>query len=105
MKTEELVFPVTVETFIAHQEELAGGKLNDDVRRAEEAWVPVVNAAYSDGLRADTAALHEDIAKMDGFIANHIADPDLVRFLKSCRWWIVYARSRGRHNAESGVVA
>lgn len=56
-------FPVSPEEFIAYQEQLAGRKLTGHEREATAAWVEGFNLSYEDGLKQDTDALEDSLAK------------------------------------------
>lgn len=103
MKIEDLKFPVTLEAFAAYQEERLGLELGGNVRKAMDAWLPVINAAYADGCYEDSAALQKDLAMMDDMISGSVG-PVLQRLLRSCRWWIAYAWGCGRRDAEKAVA-
>ena len=99
MKINELVFPVTPEALAAYQEAGMGRSLYSNEREALAAWVPVLNMSYEDGCAGDKNGLLESVDRLDGLIHRSEGNPVLLRFLKACRLWTVYAWKQGREGA------
>ena len=95
-----ITFPTTNEAFISHQEQLAGRKLAEHEREATAAWVEGFNLSYEDGLKQDTDALEDSLAKMDELITRRDNSPAVRDILRVCRRWIITAWKQGFHDAE-----
>ena len=98
-------FPVSPEEFIAYQEQLAGRKLTGHEREATAAWVEGFNLSYEDGLKQDTDALEDSLAKMDELITRRDNSPAVRDILRVCRRWIITAWKQGFHDAEERSLA
>ena len=98
-------FPVSPEEFIAYQEQLAGRKLTGHEREATAAWVEGFNLSYEDGLKQDTDALEDSLAKMDELITRRDNSPAVRDILQVCRRWIITAWKQGFHDAEERSLA
>ena len=98
-------FPVSPEEFIAYQEQLAGRKLTGHEREATAAWVEGFNLSYEDGLKQDTDALGDSLAKMDELITRRDNSPAVRDILRVCRRWIITAWKQGFHDAEERSLA
>lgn len=93
-------FPVSPDDFAAYQEKLHGEPILHQMREALNAWVPVLNGVYHDGLKNDHAALECQLKRMDCFIEQNSTSPNLVKFLETAKSWIVYAWGQGRAQHE-----
>ena len=98
-------FPVSPEEFIAYQEQLAGRKLTGHEREATAAWGEGFNLSYEDGLKQDTDALEDSLAKMDELITRRDNSPAVRDILRVCRRWIITAWKQGFHDAEERSLA
>lgn len=96
MKMSELTFPVTPEAFIAYKEAGIARKITDNERETLAEWVAVYNQSYEYGKTGDAEALVESVDKIDELISKREGSPALVRVLRSCKWWIIYAWEQGR---------
>ena len=95
-----ITFPVTPETFIAHQEQLLGQEMGDTDRAFMSAWAEFFNLSYEDGLKQDHAALEDSLVKMDELITWRDNSPAVQDILQVCRRWIITAWKQGFHDAE-----
>ena len=89
-------FPTTPELFTVCQEKLTGRELTEIEQEVTAIWVPIFNKSYEDGKAQDKQALLESIDRMDKLITEHGEDEFFGSFLKSARWWIIYAWEQGR---------
>ena len=89
-------FPVSPDDFAAYQEQLRGEPIPARMREALDAWVPVFNDSYRDGLENDLEALELGTGRMDYLIERHDASPILADFLKASKRWIIYAWKQGK---------
>lgn len=91
-----LTFPTTPELFTAHQEQLVGWELGQELKDAIAGWVQMFNESYESGKAQDKQALSESVDRVDKLITEHGEDEFFGSFLKSARWWIIYAWEQGR---------
>lgn len=92
-------FPVTLEAFIAYQTELAGCTPTAKVKALIEAWLPVINDAYEDGLKGDSDSLKRDLVLLEGFIKKHEGLDGVIHFIEATRYWLAEAWDHG-HKAQ-----
>lgn len=101
MKKEAPIFPVTPANFTAYQASEIGRELNEDETEAVEAWIPVLNDSYEEGRQGGREGLISGCEKMDEYIeAQSVGNPVVTRFLRSMRWWIIYAWDQGNKGRE-----
>ena len=93
-------FPVSPDDFIAYQEKLRREPIPHQMREALNAWGPVLNASYQDGLENDLEALKQGVDRMNYIIERHSASPTLGKFYKTAKTWIIYSWCCGRAQHE-----
>ncbi len=81
-----ITFPATLETFVADQERMIHRKLSATEREATAAWLEIFNDVSVGNLDGATA-----LEKID-YIINSATDPDILRFLRAAREWIIVAK-------------
>lgn len=93
-------FPVTVEKFVAAQEQLIDRKLSEGEREVTTAWAEVFNLSYEDGLRQDRNTLAKDLDKLEELMVRHKDHAGVHKFAEACRAWIMEAWRQGKEAAE-----
>ena len=96
----KIIFPVSLDAFIAHQEKLIGESLHCSLRDAISEWLPWINDAYEKGIYEE--GIQEDIELMDRFIAQVQNNPVAARFLKAAKCWMSAAWEAGQLTAQLG---
>ncbi|ANU40430.1 hypothetical protein ADH75_18510 [Flavonifractor plautii] len=99
-----ITFPVTMEAFIADQEQLMGRKLQESEREAVVIFVEIFNSIYEDGLRQDCAILVKDLDDLDEFKSRHKDDSFIHQFVEACRFWMAEAWKQGAAKAKRNGV-
>lgn len=95
-----LTFPTTPELFTAHQEQLVGWELGQELKDAIAGWVQMFNESYESGKAQDKQALWESVDRMDQFIAEYGKEELIGLFLKRAKRWIICAWEQGRKTAK-----
>lgn len=96
----KITFPVSLDAFIAHQEELIGESLHCSLREVISEWLPYINGSYDQGIGNES--ITEDLEQMDRFIAQAQNNPVAVRFLKAAKCWMAKAWEAGRLTTQLG---
>ncbi len=90
-----ITLPASLEAFVAYQEQLIHRKLSAAEQEATAEWLHIFNDVSTGGL--DGAVALERI----GYLIGNTADPDILRFLRAAREWIVLAEKGGVHGENS----
>ena len=93
-------FPVTPETFAAHQEKLCGFPIRGKLREITDTWVENINVAYEEGRANDVAGLQNSLDIMEQLIAKNRYRPVALKLLKAARHWVIYAWKQGQKERE-----
>lgn len=76
-----LIFPTTLKTFIAYQEQLINRPLTETEREVTAAWLEIINQAEPESVQA-----------VDELIAQHSSDEWITRFLTAVKAWMELSR-------------